>query len=192
MSPEDARTRLADGNTRFVEDRAELPRRSPGRRREISSGQHPFAAVLTCSDSRVVPEILFDQGLGDLFVVRVAGNIVDDAVRGTMEYGAFHLELPLIVVLGHTRCGAVAAAVAQAPPQGCIRALTDAIGPAVEVSRSLPGDPVDNAARENVILQVEKLRRAASTLVELHEEGRLRIVGALYDVETGVVDWLPA
>lgn len=191
MSHEEARSRLQEGNTRFVENRASHPRRSPERRAELSHGQHPFAAILTCSDSRVVPEILFDQGIGDLFVVRVAGNIVDDAVLGTIEYVAAHLKVPLVVVLGHTRCGAVAAAVDGAPASGHLRVLIDVIRPAVDASRSHPGDPVDNAARENVIRQVERLRRAGPTLAELHDARRLHIVGAMYDIRTGVVDWLP-
>ena len=191
MSPENARTRLENGNERFVESRAAHPHQSPERRKEISGGQHPFAAILTCSDSRVVPEILFDQGLGDLLVVRIARNIVDDAVLDTMEYGAAHLDVPLIVVLGHTRCGAVAAAVSGASSPRHMRALHEALEPAVRAARNDAGDAIDNASRRNVILQVERLRRAGPKLAELCEARRLHIVGAMYDIETGAVDWLP-
>jgi carbonic anhydrase len=191
MSTDEAQTKLRDGNRRFLENRSLHPHQTPERRKEISDAQHPFAAILTCSDSRVVPEIIFDQGLGDLFVLRVAGNIVDDAILETLEYGAAHLKVSLIVVLGHTRCGAVTAVVAGAFPAGHMRALVDAIAPAVDTSRGNPGDPVENAARQNVILQVERLRQSRPTLVELHEARQLHIVGAMYNIETGVVEWLP-
>lgn len=191
MSTDEAQTQLRDGNRRFVENRSVHPHQTPERRKEISTAQRPFAAILTCSDSRVVPEIVFDQGLGDLFVVRVAGNVVVDAVLGALEYGAAHLKVSLIVVLGHTRCGAVTAVVAGAPPAGHMRALVDAIESAVDTSRGNPGDPVENAARQNVILQVERLRRSRPTLVELYEARQLHIVGAMYDIGTGVVEWMP-
>jgi carbonic anhydrase len=183
---------LKKGNARYAENRPTHPRRGAKQRRELSTAQRPFAAILTCSDSRVVPEILFDQGLGDLFVVRNGGNVVDDTVLGTLEYGAAHLKTPLIVVLGHTRCGAVTAAVRGDFPNDHTRTLMRALHPAVEKSYVRRGDPVENASRRNVGLSVENLRRSKPTLAPLCKSGALRIVGALYDIETGLVDWLAA
>jgi carbonic anhydrase len=190
MSVDQALNRLKDGNKRYVDNCPTYPHRTPERRKELAGGQSPFAAILTCSDSRVVPEIIFDQGLGDLFVVRLAGHVIDDTVLGTLEYGAARLKVPLVVVLGHTRCGAVTAAVKSASSDDHISTLTDALQPAVEMSRGSAGDPVENAVRENVMLQVERLRRSGPVFAELCEAHRLRVVGAVYDIETGEIEWL--
>lgn len=154
------------------------------------SGQHPHAEILSCSDSRVPPEIVFDQGLGDLFIVRVAGNVASDTELGSLEYGAEHLHVPLIVVLGHESCGAVTAAVQGGPPEGHIVSLVDLINPAVEKTRGMPGDPVSNAVRMNVELVVKRLRTSTPILSELVAHGKIKIVGAIYSIETGAVTWL--
>src|SRR5262249_28833982 len=130
---------LKSGNGHHVAHRYQHPHESPDRRRQLVSGQHPHAEVLSCSDSRVPPEIVFDHGLGDLFIVRVAANVASDTEIGSLEYGAEHLHIPLLVVLGHESCGAVTAAVQGDSPEGHIAALVELIKPAVEKTRGLSG-----------------------------------------------------
>jgi len=138
----------------------------------------------------VPPEIIFDQGLGDLFVVRVAGNVATDTEIGSLEYGAEHLHIPLLVVLGHESCGAVTAAVQGGKAEGHIAALLSLIKPAVVQSRGLPGDPVANAVRANVQMVVQQLRSSTPILSELVAHGKLKVVGGVYSLETGEVTWL--
>ena len=171
--------------------RYQHPHQTLDRQRQLVSGQHPHAEILSCSDSRVPPEIVFDQGLGDLFIVRVAGNVATDTEIGSLEYGAEHLHIPLLIVLGHESCGAVTAAVQGGPPEGHIVAFVDLIKPAVEKTRGMPGDPVANAIRLNVEMIVKQLRSSTPILSELVAHGKLRIVGAVYSIETGSVTWLP-
>ena len=180
--------RLVDGNRRFVAHRAKRPHQDPARRLEVAKGQKPFAAILSCADSRVPPEVIFDQGLGDLFVVRVAGNIADDAVVGSLEYAVEHLGVKLIFVLGHQRCGAVQAAVDGGKPEGHIGTLLSAIMPAVEKSKGKSGDKVDNAVRENVHLVEEQLKGSHPILEELLHEHKIRVAGGRYDLDTGAVE----
>jgi carbonic anhydrase len=175
---------LMEGNRRFARLMAIHPDQTSARRFSVATAQHPFATVLTCADSRVPPEIVFDQGLGDLFVIRVAGNIVDDAVLGSIEYAAEHLQVPLVVVLGHERCGAVEATLKGGKVHGHLGALTRAIQPAVEHSRRQPGDPLDNAVRANIRLVVSQLRASKPPI-------KVKMVGARYDLDTGVVELLP-
>lgn len=181
---------LMDGNRRYLNARMEHPHQLPERRLEVAKGQHPFAIVLTCADSRVPPEVLFDQGLGDIFVVRVAGNIVDDAIIGSIEYAAEHLGAPLIVVMGHKRCGAVDAAVKGGEMPGHIGSLVRAISPAVVKARKKPGDLLDNCVRMNVEMTVDKLQECKPILSHLVEEGKLEVVGAYYDLDDGSVQFL--
>jgi len=182
---------LKTGNKHHVAHRYQHPHETLDRQRQLVSGQHPHAEILSCSDSRVPPEIVFDQGLGDLFIVRVAGNVASDTEIGSLEYGAEHLHVPLIVVLGHESCGAVTAAVQGGPPEGHIGSLIDLIKPAVEKTRGMSGDPVSNAVRMNVELVVKQLRSSTPILSELVAHGKLKIVGAVYSIETGSVTWLP-
>jgi carbonic anhydrase len=182
---------LQAGNGRHMVYRYRHPHETLERRRQLVSGQHPHAEVLSCSDSRVPPEIVFDQGLGDLFIVRVAGNVATDAEIGSLEYGAEHLHVPLIVVLGHESCGAVTAAVQGGPPEGHITTLIDLIKPAVEKTHDMPGDKVANAVRMNVELVVRQLRSSTPILSELVAHGKVKVVGAVYSIETGSVTWLP-
>lgn len=182
---------LKAGNRRHAAYGYRHPHETLDRRRQLVSGQHPHAEVLSCSDSRVPPEIVFDQGLGDLFIVRVAGNVATDAELGSLEYGAEHLHVPLIVVLGHESCGAVTAAVQGGPPEGHIATLVNLIKPAVEKTSDLPGDPVANAVRMNVELVVRQLRSSTPILSELVAHGKVKVVGAVYSIETGSVTWLP-
>ena len=182
---------LKTGNKHHVTHRYQHPHETIDRQRQLVSGQHPHAEILSCSDSRVPPEIVFDQGLGDLFIIRVAGNVASDVEIGSLEYGAEHLNIPLLVVLGHESCGAVTAAVQGGSPEGHIAALVDLIKPAVEKTRGMPGDPVGNAVRLNVEMVVKQLRSSTPILSELVAHGKLRIVGAVYSIETGSVTWLP-
>jgi len=191
VTADTALAELKAGNEHHARHQYHHPHENEARQRELTSAQHPHAEILSCADSRVPPEIVFDQGLGDLFVVRVAGNVATDTEIGSLEYGAEHLGIPLLVVLGHEKCGAVTAAVNGGPPKGHIAALGDLIKPAVEKTRGLPGDPVANAVRSNVELVVKQLRSSTPLLSELVAHGKLKIVGGVYSLETGKVTWLP-
>ena len=191
ITAESVLAELKSGNGRHVKHRYQHPHETVERMRQLVTGQHPHAEILSCSDSRVPPEIVFDQGLGDLFIVRVAGNVATDTELGSLEYGAEHLHVPLIVVLGHQGCGAVTAAVQGGPPEGHIAALIDLIKPAVDKTRGMPGDPVANAVRMNVEMVVKQLRSSTPILSELVVHGKLKIVGAVYSIDTGAVTWLP-
>lgn len=186
---------LLEGNARYVAGRSTHPHQDEVRRSETAKGQKPFAVIVGCSDSRTAPEILFDQGLGDLFVTRLAGNIVDENALGSIEFAVKNLGARLIVVLGHERCGAVSAAVESvksgAPASGHIAGILNAIKPAVETSKSQPGDGVDNAVRENVREMVVKLCASDPVLAPLVKSGELQIVGARYDLDDGGVELLP-
>jgi carbonic anhydrase len=185
--------RLMAGNKRFVASKLTHPNQGKPRRTALTRGQQPFAAILGCADSRVPPEVLFDQGLGDLFVVRVAGNVADSPAIGSLEYAAAELHVPLIIVLGHSRCGAVDAALKTASGvdlPGGIKSLVDAILPAVLPVKDCPGDMLDNAVRANVAHVVGRLRSTKPVLAGPTAEGKLRIVGGHYDLETGVVEVL--
>lgn len=190
LTGREAIAKLQEGNKRFTEDKRVHPHQGVDRRLEVVKGQAPFAAILGCSDSRVPLKIIFDQGIGDLFVVRVAGNVVDDIVLASIEYAAEHLNVPLIVVLGHQNCGAVQAAVQGGHAPGHIPALFDALQPAVEEARTQAGDDlVEKAVRANVRLTADAIRNS-SLLSQLAREGKVEVVGAYYSLETGRVDFL--
>lgn len=178
------------GNEHHAAKRYEHPHQSAARQRELVGGQHPHAAILSCADSRVAPEIVFDQGLGDLFDVRVAGNVAGDAEIASLEYAAEHVHCPVIVVMGHQKCGAVSAAVEGGEAKGHLPSLVDAIKPAVQASAGMPGDRIENAVRLNVENVVGQLRESKPVLNEMTGSGRLKIVGAVYSLETGKVEWL--
>ena len=188
VSPEDALARLRAGNERFVHGKSTHDHAGASRRKQLASSQAPFAVVLSCADSRVPPEILFDQGLGDLFVVRTAGQVADPAVLGSVEYAVEHLGAQLVLVMGHERCGAVAAAVAGGEAHGHIGALVEAIQPAVAASHDVPGDAAENAMRENVRRVVTQLKDDAPVLSDRVHAGTLQVVGARYDLDTGTVE----
>ncbi len=133
MTTQQALQKLKDGNTRFVGGKLEHPGTGGARRKEVLNGQKPFAAILTCSDSRVPPEIIFDCGIGDIFVIRVAGNVLDDTVRGSLAYAALHLKCPMIVVLGHSLCGAVTASI---QPDEALAGEPDSIASIIDKVRS--------------------------------------------------------
>ncbi len=147
--------------------------------------------ILTCADSRLSPEIIFDQGIGDLFVVRNAGNLVDDLVLGSIEYAVEHLHAPLIVVLGHTKCGAVSAAVAGGEAPGHIKNIVASLSPAVDMAKKKPGDQVDNAVRIAAKLSAAALAQNEPILGELVKAGKIKVLAARYDIATGQVEFLP-
>jgi len=190
VTPDSVINELKLGNAHHVRHQYQHPHDTIARQRELVTGQHPHAEILSCADSRVPPEIVFDQGLGDLFVVRVAGNVATDTEIGSLEYGAEHLHIPLLVVLGHESCGAVTGAVQGGNAEGHIATLMTLIKPAVDRSRGMPGDPVANAVRTNVQMVVQQLRSSTPILSELVAHGKLKIVGAVYSLETGEVTWL--
>jgi carbonic anhydrase len=188
---------LMSGNQRFVEGRPDSPRRRPEEYGLLATAQFPEAAIIACSDSRVPPEILFDQGVGDLFVIRVAGNVIADSgavVKGSIEYAVAVLNVPLVMVLGHSNCGAVKAAIQMAaskePLPGAIDGLVRLIKPAVERSAKLPGDKLTNAIQANVELGVERLTGLDPIVAEAVRGGKIKIVGATYDLATGRVKLL--
>ncbi|MBW4494608.1 MAG: carbonic anhydrase [Oscillatoria princeps RMCB-10] len=191
LTGDDALHKLIEGNQRYVEQKRTYPDQTPMRLAEVAKGQHPFAILLGCADSRVPPEILFDQGLGDLFVIRVAGNILDDAILGSIEYATAVLGVSLIMVLGHERCGAVKAALEGNPVPGHIFSFVDAIKPAVDKARGKAGDALDNAVKANITMVVEQLKSSQPILADLVQMGQVKIVGARYDLATGQVELIP-
>ena len=182
---------LKAGNDHHVSKRYQHPHQTAARQRELASSQHPNAIVLSCADSRVVPEIILDQGLGDLFDVRVAGNIASDTELASIEYAAAHLHSPLLVVMGHQKCGAVTAATESGEAEGHLPSLLNLIRPAVERAKGQPGDLIDNAVRINVESVVQQIRGSAPVLAPLVNRGQLTVVGAVYSLDTGRVAWLP-
>ena len=158
MDADDAMKKLMAGNQRFVSEAYNRGDIGLSRRLELSKGQHPFAIIVDCSDSRVAPEFIFDQGLGDLFVIRTAGNIVDDIAIGSVEYAVEHLGVRLVLVLGHEDCGAVKATVAGGKAEGHIDAIVQAIKPAVAIAKKKPGSLLNNAIAQNVDMVVERLQ----------------------------------
>jgi len=185
---------LLDGNERFVKGQPTGPRRSPEDFRGLAEAQYPEAVIITCADSRVAPEILFDVGVGDIFVVRVAGNVVSRAgvtVKGSIEYAVAELNVPLIVVLGHSGCGAVKAAMTHIDARdslpGAINGLVELIKPAVAESKGAPGDALENAIRKNVEIGVNRLKELQPILAPRVKDGKLKVVGAVYDLRTGAV-----
>jgi len=188
MSGNDIWQELISGNKRFAAGNPTHPNQSMARRQEMAKGQNPRAAVLACADSRVSPEIVFDQGLGDLFVVRVAGNVVNDPILGSLEYAVEHLGTRLIVVLGHQRCGAVAAACAGGEAPGHIGSLVQALAPAVDKISASEEGRVDWVAKENVRMMTKSLRSYGPILEKWVRQGKLEVAGAFYDLDTGAVE----
>jgi carbonic anhydrase len=186
LSPDEALQKLMAGNQRFAQHHPQHPDQTEARVHEVAQAQHPFATVLSCADSRVSAEIVFDQGIGDIFDVRIAGNIATPAAIGSIEYAVALLETPLLMVLGHERCGAVTAAVQNKPLPGEIGTFVKAILPAVDRVKNQPGDMVDNAVTANVRYQMEQLQRS-SLVSERIQSGQLKLVGGRYDLDTGTV-----
>ncbi|WP_017316562.1 carbonic anhydrase [Mastigocladopsis repens] len=186
MTPEQALQSLMEGNQRFWTRKRRNSDQTYARLVEVAKGQTPFASILGCADSRVPAEIVFDQGLGDLFVCRVAGNVATPEEIGSLEFGSLVLGSKIIMVMGHKRCGAVDATIKGAQVPGQIASLLDAIKPSVEKSKKLPGDQLENACKANVLAQVEKLK-TSPVLSQLIEASKLKLVGAYYDLDSGKV-----
>ncbi|MBW4503291.1 MAG: carbonic anhydrase [Scytonema hyalinum WJT4-NPBG1] len=186
INPEQALQSLIEGNQRFVTRKRRNPNQTQTRLVEVAKAQKPFASILGCADSRVPSEIVFDQGLGDLFVCRIAGNVATAEEIGSLEFGSLVLGSKVIMVLGHERCGAVDATIKGAQVPGQIGSLIDAIKPSVEKSKNLPGDKLENACKANILMQVEKLK-ASSVLSQLIDAGKLKVVGGYYDLDNGTV-----
>lgn len=196
LSADQALSQLMAGNARFVANICDHPNGSAARREDVSAnGQHPFATILSCSDSRVPVEFVFDQGIGDLFVMRVAGNVCGEHEAGTIEYGVGHLGTPLLVVMGHTSCGAVTAATTDAHVSPVVVTLVENIRPAVASAAKghpeLAGSSLVPAAIEaNVFQAIADLIDVSDVVREALAEKRVKIVGAVYDIESGYVRWL--
>ncbi|TKJ36824.1 carbonic anhydrase [candidate division LCP-89 bacterium B3_LCP] len=188
MNADEALKSLKKGNTRFTQNNLTHPNQTEARRREVVSGQEPFAIVLTCSDSRTPPEIIFDRGIGDLFIVRTAGNVTDDVAVGSMEIAVEEFGVQLIMVLGHENCGAIKFAISESDFKGHIGSVMDKIKPVIEEAKKQPGNLQDNVAKENVKLVVEKLRNSQPILTKFISEGKLKIIGGYYRLENGEVE----
>jgi carbonic anhydrase len=200
ISAPEALERLREGNRRFASDvRSPDTRTSQTRRSELAAGQEPFAIILGCSDSRVPAEIVFDQGLGDLFVIRVAGNIVAASQVGSVEFAAARFDTRLVVVLGHSQCGAVLATLEELQrttghQSRNLRSIVDRVRPSVEalLATELRRDPdalMRHAVRANIRVSANHLRHGSEVLEQLIERNGLLVVGAEYSLETGLVDF---
>jgi carbonic anhydrase len=191
LSPDAALKRLMEGNARYVDG---VSRRHDFKheREALAGGQNPFAAVLSCADSRIAPEYAFDTGRGDLFVCRVAGNFAGTETIASMEYAVAVLNTPLILVIGHDACGAVDATLKalkdNTSPPGHIPSLVDAIAPAAKAAMQQGGEVLDKAIRQNVVDTVAKLKSAAPVLSAAVEQGKLKIAGGIYRLNTGAVE----
>jgi len=191
VAPIEAIAKLKEGNGRYTSGNLQHPGQTTERRTELAKIQHPFATIVSCSDSRVPPEIVFDQGLGDLFIVRVAGNVINDEGLGSIEYAVDHLGTRLIVVLGHQRCGAVQAAketiAAKGKAPGHIESLVTAIKPAVQATAK---DDLDTTIKANVQHVVQELRSSTPILKAKVDSGDVKVVGGYYSLDTGGVTFL--
>jgi len=189
-TPDDALNNLMAGNARYMQGSPIHPNQSAERQAEVAQGQHPWAAILGCIDSRVPPELVFDQGLGDLFVARTAGQVIDNVVLGSLEF-AVEEGVKLIMVLGHQSCGAVKATIqtlqTNGHAEGQIAALVEAIKPAVIEAQLQPGDLLDNSVRANVTLEVEYLKSSSQIISQAVDQDTIKLVGARYDIGTGAV-----
>jgi carbonic anhydrase len=191
VPPAEAISKLKEGNGRYTSGNLQHPGQTAERRTELAKSQHPFAGIVSCSDSRVPPEILFDQGLGDLFIVRVAGNVINDEGLGSIEYTVDHLGTRLILVLGHQRCGAVDAAretiAAKGKAPGHIQSLVTAIKPAVEATAK---DDLETTIKANVKNVVQALRSSTPILKAKVDSGDIQVIGGYYSLDTGAVTFL--
>jgi carbonic anhydrase len=196
VSPEDALKLLKEGNGRFIAGTSQHPNSDLQRRNTTAThGQHPFVTVLSCSDSRVPVEMLFDRGVGDVFVIRVAGNVANGDQVGSIEYAVDHLGTPLLLILGHTKCGAVTAVVQAAELHGNIIPIGKSIFPAVITARTsnpkASGDTlVTNAIKANVWQAIEDIYRTSPITAGRVKSGKLKVIGAIYDIESGNVSWI--
>lgn len=196
ITPDEALIILRDGNLRYVTNSLQHPNSSDIRRSETATeGQTPFVTILSCSDSRVPVEKIFDRGIGDIFVVRVAGNVLGSIELASVEYAVDHLATPAFVVLGHTKCGAVTAVVRNGLLHGTLKELSEHILPSVEVTKSANAgiseeQLVTKSVKANIWKTIERAFRGSSSLKERAKSGKLKVIGAVYDVHTGAVLWM--
>jgi carbonic anhydrase len=198
VSADEALQRLMDGNQRYLQNKMGACAASDATAREkLARTQHPYAIILSCSDSRVPPELIFDKSLGEIFVIRVAGNVADPIVLGSIEYAAEHLGSPLIMVLGHERCGAVTATVnAKGKPEGNIGAIIRAIRPSAKQAKAISNGKMSNeelvecAVELNAKAVAASLTKKSPLLAEELKEGKIKIVAAKYDLDDGKVTLL--
>lgn len=185
MNPAQALKQLMDGNGRYTQDRLLHPNRSKEARITAALGQNPFAIILGCSDSRVSPEIIFDQGIGDLFVVRVAGNVAGDIELDSIEYSALYLKSSIIMVLGHQNCGAIQAVINGQTQD--IEAVASLIAPSLELAKTQKGSLIENTVKDNVLYVVDQLKKTP-VLSKLIKEKKIDVVGGYYDFQSGAVE----
>lgn len=186
MTPDEALQKLMDGNKRFVQQKRQNPNQTTARLTQVAQGQNPFAAILSCADSRVPPEIVFDQGLGDLFVVRDAGNIATPEEIGSIEFGTAVLGAKILMVIGHSACGAVKATIKGDAVPGQIGSILEAIKPALANVTGEGDEKLENAIKANVMLQMRRMQ-ASPVIQQLVTAGKLKVVGAYYDLDSGVI-----
>lgn len=190
-SAEEALTKLKEGNARFVAMKSKHPDNNKKRRQEMLKGQHPFVVILSCSDSRVPPELIFDQGLGDIFEVRNAGNVLDEHTIGSIEYAVMHCGVKLIVVMGHQDCGAIAATLSGKYDTKYIKSLEDSIRPAVEDCKKQKLEVnSDNVVKAHVLQDINELMSQDTELVKYMQKNNIRIVPAYYHLDSGKVDFI--
>lgn len=191
VTADQAVQKLMEGNARFASGKAVHPDQSAERRAEVVSSQRPFAVILGCSDSRIPPEVVFDQGIGDIFVVRTAGQVIDNVALGSIEYAVEHLSVPLIVVLGHDSCGAVSATVQGGKAEGHIGSLVEAIKPAVyEAGNKVKSqDQLLSVSIDNNTRNIVKSISSSEPLLSEHiKGGKLKVIGARYHLDSGKVE----
>jgi len=188
MSIQDVISRLEAGNKNFVNDKLDGKLQNSSRRSSLTAGQEPYAIILSCADSRVVPELAFDAGLGELFVIRVAGNVANNSSIASIEYAVAHLGTPVIVVLGHESCGAVTAAIGGGDNGHNLNHLLSHITPALAATEK--GAPVNDVVKKNAELTGEELKTRSSIIRDAVNSGKVKIIPAYYNLGTGAVDWL--
>lgn len=186
LTPDQSLQRLIEGNQRFINGRRQNPHQDIARLIEVAKGQKPFAAILGCADSRVPSEIIFDQGFGDLFVCRLAGNIATQGAIGSLEFAVLSLGAKVIMVMGHKRCGAVDATIRGGQVPGQIASLLEAIKPAIKNSGTPTAAQVEEATKANILYQAERVRNS-SVISQLIQEGKVKVVGGYYDLDNGKI-----
>ncbi len=191
LSAQEALIKLKKGNERFVKLHQKHPDESKKRRKEMIKGQHPFVVILSCSDSRVPLELIFDQGLGDLFEIKNAGNVLDDHVIGSIEYAVMHCGVKLIVIMGHQDCGAIAATLSGVSETKYIKSLEDSIQPAIEDCKN-KGLEInsDNVVKAHVMQDINELMQQDHELVKYMKKHDVKIVPAYYHIDSGKVDFI--
>ncbi|MBO3697799.1 carbonic anhydrase [Roseivirga sp. E12] len=190
MTAQEALVLLTEGNQRYQTGQYAHPNTDTARRDSQTGGQAPFAIVLSCADSRVAPELLFDRGIGDLFIIRVAGNVIDDHAIGSIEYAVAHLGTKLIVVMGHESCGAVGASLGDADPGGHIGSIVKKIKPAVNMAKQMEGDLLTNSIKVNAQIVGEELKETKPILSDAVKNAGVEVVSAYYKLSSGEVEFL--